>query len=377
MTPGTRLTVFGGIAAACIFSALSVGRGGEAAPGWQMEWEKTLAAAKKEGKVVLAIPPSAELRAQMEVEFKKRFGLEIELVPAPGPRNAARIVSEYKAGVRYFDGLIVGTGTAESLAQDGILEPLEPFMILPEVREPRNWWAGHIWEDNIKTNRFLYSFIADVGTSGLWYNTDLCKPEELQSLDDFLNPKWKGKIGFSDPRIPGSGQSFWAFMWEVKGEGYLRKIVQQELFLSRDLRQIADALAKSKLAIGIGIGYAQVEPFAKSGLPVKKVPPPKEGMPASNGFGVIGIVRNQPHPNGIKVFLNWFLGREGQGFYSRVMKMGTRRLDVETRWLAEEGIQAAKDFITVEEYHRLRNHLEDKFMKVRLPAGQFAELLLK
>ena len=33
---------------------------------WQNEWEKTLAAAKKEGKVVVGIPPSAELRKELE-----------------------------------------------------------------------------------------------------------------------------------------------------------------------------------------------------------------------------------------------------------------------------------------------------------------------
>ena len=28
----------------------------------------------------------------------------------------------------------------------------------------------------------------------IWYNTDLVKLNELRSFDDFLNPKWKGKI---------------------------------------------------------------------------------------------------------------------------------------------------------------------------------------
>jgi ABC-type Fe3+ transport system substrate-binding protein len=41
-------------------------------------------------------------------------------------------------------------------------------------------------------------------------------------MDDFLNPKWKGKIGFLDPRTPGSGQSIWSYLWGVKGENYLR-----------------------------------------------------------------------------------------------------------------------------------------------------------
>jgi hypothetical protein len=31
----------------------------------------------------------------------------------------------------------------------------------------------------------------------------------------------------------------------------------------------------------------------------------------------------------------------------------------------------------MEEYHRVRNHLEDKYTKVRMPTGKFAEQILK
>jgi ABC-type Fe3+ transport system substrate-binding protein len=33
------------------------------------------------------------------------------------------------------------------------------------------------------------------------------KPEEILSLNDLLNPKWSGKIGYLDPRTPGAGAS--------------------------------------------------------------------------------------------------------------------------------------------------------------------------
>jgi ABC-type Fe3+ transport system substrate-binding protein len=341
------------------------------------EWDKTLEAAKKEGKIVIAIPPASELRKEMEIVLKQKFGLEAELVPAPGPRNASRIAAERKAGISTFDALIVGTGTAVGLAHDGMLEPMESFFILPEVKDPKAWWGGHIWEDNLSTHRYLYSFLADVSTHSIWYNASLAKPEELRSLDDYLSPKWQGKIGFSDPRVPSSGQSIWSFMWEVKGEEFLKKLVQQELFLTRDLRQLTDALAKGKVALGFGIGRSQAEPFVKAGLPIKPSPAPKEGLPASNSFGVVGIVKEPPHPNATKIFINWFLSREGQDWYGRVMQNGSRRLDVDTKWLKELGVDAAKDSITLQEYHRVRNHLEDKYTKVRVPAGKFAETILR
>ena len=114
----------------------------------------------------------------------------------------------------------------------------------------------------------------------------------------------------------------------------------------------------------------------KAGLPIKPAPITKEGLPASNAFGVLGVIKDPPHVNATKVFVNWFLGREGQDWYSRIMQNGTRRLDVNTKWLKDLGISAAKDALTVQEYHRVRNHLEDKYINVRVPAGKFAETIL-
>jgi len=55
------------------------------------------------------------------------------------------------------------------------------------------------------------------------------------------------------------------------------------------------------------------------------------------------------------------------------MHQSTRRPDVNTKWLQEHGVRAAKDIMTVEQHHKLRNHLEDKYTRARWPAAKFAE----
>ena len=107
-----------------------------------LEWDKLVEATKKDSKIVIAIPPSNELRKELEVVLKQKFGIEAELVAAPGPKNASRIAAEKKAGVNYFDANICGTGTAAGPTHDGMLEPLEPLWLLPEVRVRSNGGAG-------------------------------------------------------------------------------------------------------------------------------------------------------------------------------------------------------------------------------------------
>ena len=228
----------------------------ETKPAWQIEWEKTIDAAKKESKVVAGVPASAELRKSLEETFAKRFpGVEIEISTARGPTNASKIAAEHAAGVRYYDVLISGSLTPLSLLNAGILEPIEPLLILPEVKEAKRWYGGHIFSDNAK--RFLYSFQA-YQSENLWHNTQLMKADEFRSFDDLLNPKWKSKIGILDPRSAGSGTSTWAFFYKTKGEEFLRKLAAQELLLSRDQRILGENLAKGRLALTIGLTLLQL-----------------------------------------------------------------------------------------------------------------------
>jgi iron(III) transport system substrate-binding protein len=247
-------------------------------------------------------------------------------------------------------------------------------MVLPEVREPKNWWGGHMWADNAK--RFIYSFTAYV-TETLWYNTTLAKPDEITSYDQLLDPRWKGKIAILDPRTPGSGESTWGFLWKLKGEEFLKKLAAQEMMVGRNQRQLAEALARGKSAISIGVSYYTLLPFIKSGLPVKPVPYLKEGFYAGTGSGNLALLKNSGHPNATKVFMNWFLSKEGQSAFLRALGQPTRRLDVDTQASKEFGYTAAKEGLTPEKYYAIENSSEDAVMKVRVPAMRFAEKLFQ
>jgi iron(III) transport system substrate-binding protein len=355
-------------------AALAVASTAGAQTAKPAEWEKIVEAAKKEGTVVASIPPNAELRKALEENFSKRYGIALEPVAGRGAAVITRIVSEAKAGIRYFDLHFGGTeSTVKGLLPENILDSVEPAMMLPEVKDPKHWWGGHIWIDNAK--RYIYSFAA-YQTQSLNYNSEHARPEEIRSFDDYLHPKWHGKIGFSDPRVPGSGASIWSFILQVKGEEYLKKLAAQKLFLSRDLRLLAENLAKGRLSHTLGIGFTEFSPFYKAGLPVKTLPIPKEGLYATAGYGSVVILKNGPHPNATKVFVNWLLGKEGQEIFTRSMGEATRRLDVDTKWMKEFGVLAAKDGLTLEQYYKMENQSEERIYKVRDPGAALANKLL-
>jgi iron(III) transport system substrate-binding protein len=349
---------------------------GQALQGRSADWDRIVAAANKEGKVVVSVPTSAELRKQIEAAFAAKFpGIQLELNVARGATNINKIVEEQNAGVHSIDLHIGGTTSIiTGLLGQNLLESLVPAMVLPEVKEAKNWWGGHIWTDRAKM--YVYSFTAYV-TETAWYNSTLVKPEEIASYDDLLNPKWKGKIAILDPRTPGSGESTWAFLWKLKGEQFLTKLAAQDMLVGRNLRQLAEAVARGKSALSIGVSYYSYLPFVKSGLPVKPITSVKEGFYASSGSGNVALIKDAPHPNAAVVFINWLLSKEGQTVFTKALGQPTRRLDVDAKWTREFGHISVKESLTPEKYDQIENSSEDVVLKIRKPAMQLAEKLFK
>ena len=226
---------------------------------------------------------------------------------------------------------------------EGILEPLEPLMLLPEVKDPKQWCGGHVWVDTAK--RFVYSTLAHQ-TENIWINTQLMKADEVRSFDDLLDERLKHRIGILDPRTAGSGASTWSYLREIKGEEYLKRFVGQKLALSRDQRVLAEILAKGKLALVLGLDLLLLRAVHQGRL---------AGGATAGAEGRRLCQRRQRPPRGSekcaapecdKVFVNWFLSREGQEVYCRAMHQATRRLDVDVKWLREVGVIAAKDALT-------------------------------
>ena len=340
------------------------------------EWEGTLEVARKEGKVVVSVPTSADLRKELETGFKKSIpGIELELSVARGASNTNKMVEEQTAGLRSFDLHLGGATSIISgpLARN-LLEPILPLMLLPEVGDAKNWWGGHIWADNAK--KYIYSFTAYV-TETVWYNSTLVNPEEITSYDSLLDPKWKGKIAILDPRTPGAGESTWGFLWKAKGEQFLNKLAAQEMLVGRNLRQLGEAVARGKAALSIGLSYYTYLPFIKAGLPVRPLSAVKEGFYAASGSGNVTVLRSAPHPNAAGIFLHWLLSKEWQTAFTKAMGQPTRRLDVDTQWTKEFGHVAAKEALTPEKFDELENSSENVVNKVRRPAMTLAEKLFQ
>ena len=91
----------------------------------------------------------------------------------------------------------------------------------------------------------------------------------------------------------------------------------------------------------------------------------------------LAVLKNPPHPNAAKVFVNWLLSKEGQSAVTKALGQPTRRFDVDTKWTKDFGHPSAKEFLTPEKFDELENGSEEVVIKYRKPAMQLAEKLFR
>jgi iron(III) transport system substrate-binding protein len=298
-------------------------------PAWQKTWDGTLAAARKEGKVVVAGPPDAQVRQALPAAFEARYGIRMEYISARGTDQVAKLQRERGAGIYAVDAVLAGNQTLFSvMLPEKMLAPLKPELILPEVTEGQYWKRGSLWFADPEQNYILRIF--NTVREAFIINTDLVREKDLRRFSDLLDPKWKGKISFLDPSMAGTGANQCAFLYKQFGENFVKTLfVDQKPLISRERRQLTDAVLRSNYPITFGAEDGEIERLRAEGMPVKAIFGLDDMPGVVSGGNMIGLLDQAPHPNAARVFVNWMASKEAAEIYGRALKMVPARTDID------------------------------------------------
>ncbi len=305
---------------------------------WKTEWDQTVKAAEKEGQVNIYI---AGYSAIVDSGAFQKAYPKIKVVGATGSGTdlTTRLAAERRAG-KYIADVYNGGGNSlyQVLYLGKMIEPIKPALLLPDVTDVTKWWEGkHKYIDKEGQQIFVYEGNVSDGGGGS-YNTQLLDPREFNSYWDFINPKLKGKILSTDIRkVRGAGIP-WQFLYfhPELGPKFLRRLFgEMEPTMTADLRQGVDWLATGRFSLYIPSQGGGITKAKSQGLPVDQFHPYhfKEGANLSSAFGSLALMNRAPHPNAAKVFVNWFLSREGQTVFQKLISApgdarNSRRIDV-------------------------------------------------
>ncbi len=313
---------------------------GQNVPAWQADWDRTVAAAKSEGEVIVwSGQPGDDFREVLKDEFEKAYpGIRVALFQAPTTTERdSRFLAEREAGVIKADVMQSGSGSANTrLKPVGALRDLRPFLVLPEVTDASKWLDNQfLWAD--PEEMYVAQPEARVAYSAA-INSSVA-PSELTSWWDLLNPKFNGKIVMNDPRQSGSGLSraqFFYFTPELGTAFTSRLYGETGITFGSDLRQNLEWVISGRMLVNISPDERQVALAKEAGLPFKIV----SGLNVTPGAGKVGDSYSggstalflpdteMPHPNAAKVYVNWYLGQKAQQLMADKLVIVSRRTDV-------------------------------------------------
>jgi iron(III) transport system substrate-binding protein len=246
-------------------------------------------------------------------EFTKKSGIHVELLSS----GTTELVNRLKAeGDRTAADVLItnDAGSLELARTAGVLRPINMREIdraIPsQFRAPDNAWVG-------LSGRFWI----------IVYNTSMVKPNQLGSLLDLADPKWKDKIA-----IPNSGSEYLqagvSVIRATHGDDKTKKFLQglkdnagSQVYQKSS--QIVDAVAKGQVALGIVNHYYIYRHLAKQPkAPIAAFMPDQQdgGMGAIMNVAGIGVVKSTKHLDSAKLLVEFLVAQAGQKLFADLDK---------------------------------------------------------
>jgi iron(III) transport system substrate-binding protein len=256
---------------------------------------KLIEAAKKEGKAIAYGSLESDTMDEIMKGFRKKTGLDIEYWRASATKVMDRALSESRAGRPVADLIITN---------DNPLRLMQKQNFFQKYESPT--WSDFPKDaiDPVLGPRYRNVII------GIVYNKSGIKPADApKSLEDLVNPKYKGKLVMPDPTQHTTTTQWVTSLHKLLGKEKANKFI-------RDLAAMKPILVESLLPAGervstgetpIAVTYVKyVHIFGEKGAPLDYVRDPK--MLGDGHY--IGLAAKAPHPSAGKAFIDYFLDNE-------------------------------------------------------------------
>lgn len=245
--------------------------------------------------------------------FTASSGIQIELLSS----GTTELVNRLKAeGDRTPADLLItnDAGSLELARTAGLLQPLhmqEVERAIPaQFRAPDNAWVG-------LSGRFWV----------IVYNRTMVQPDQVKSLLDLADPKWKDKIA-----IPNSGSEYLqagvsvirATYGDEKTGQFLQGLkTNANTQVYQKSSQIVDAVAKGQVALGIVNHYYVYRHLAtQPNAPIAVLMPDQQegGMGAIMNVAGVGVVTSTKHLESAKLLVEYLVAQPGQKLFADLDK---------------------------------------------------------
>jgi iron(III) transport system substrate-binding protein len=301
-------------------------------------------AAKKEGGLTVYSPQGPVLEG-LEKEFPKTFaGLEVKTATVEPTELATKLITEKRGGGVKADLIMGSLRDVTDLLERGIIA------------------AQDYASMGVPTELILF----DSKLVGIWnvafahaYNTNLIKdPAELpRTWNDFLDPRWKGKLAAWDFLLV-AGLAWWGLeIGEAAVIDYAQKLVKtQDVLLTRAYEDVVNT---GERAITINSNLAAVFRAQAKGLPVDFFLVEVQGAPQYVACIPDGI----KNPNAARLAIKYLLSDAGKAMAWEYSKAADAHPGADTPYTRAIAARGGRYVFETQDNYRQRAQLAGKIRK--------------
>lgn len=255
-----------------------------------------VAPAKREGRVVVYRSMESDIFEVIEKIFEQKYGIPVEYFRAASNRVLDRVLTESRAGKPLYDVVLTNRSPMLILKKENIFA---------KYTSP----TYEAYPANTRDREGILSPSHRVVVVSVLFNTRLVKPVEApKTLNDLLDPKWKGKIVMPDPNVHTTTAVWLSNLEKVLGTQY-RSFVERlagQVSLAESFFPVAQKVIFGKFSLGITyVKYVYV--FGKEGAPLDYV----RLNPVLAEAHHVGVGAKAPHPNAARLFVDLFTSKLG------------------------------------------------------------------
>ncbi len=268
-------------------------------------------AAKKESGAIIAYGSLESNTVEPIIDaFKKKTGLTVEYWRASATKVMDRALSEFRAGKPMFDVMVNNSGAIHVMKKEGLFSTyLSPAAkaFPKEVTDPV---VGPVYRNT---------------PVGILYNKGLVNAADApRSLEDLLNPKYKGKLVMPDPTQHTTTLQWLASLYKIMGkenaDKFIRELGATKPLMVESFSPSAERVSTGETPIAISLIRYTIT-YGEKGAPVDYV---RLGKMLSTGQ-YLALSSKPNHPNGGKAFIDFFLGDESMHILARMGEFVNRK----------------------------------------------------
>lgn len=280
---------------------------------WQTEWKSTIQKAK--GQTLALTIHTQDGYADVVDEFRKEFpDINVQTNLASAAPTAARIVTEQKNGIYAWDSWWAPIANMTStLLPAGAMAPITDYLILPEVKDLSNWNAPEYIYAVPGNYIFVHTYQQEMS---VYQNVAIKGSKLITKPEDLLNPVFKGQIATREPSALNAGTLALSGLLRENDLRFIQRLFnEQEPVIIDNPRQLIDSVIRGDKMVVIGGSSDIFSQCATAGAcnDIKALPMGR--YVTSRG---VTVLKNAPHKEATKVWINWLLSKKGQETWVRI-----------------------------------------------------------